>query len=705
MNYFSLLLLLFSIRCFGQKVYNYPETFRQNKVDTLWGKAIGDPYRWMENIRSPEVLNWLKTQDTLKNKYKGENLKSLTEYLQRYSFIIYGDFSFKEGKYIFFYRNENDGPPSLYYSKQGFFNNDRFLFNPNRLEKSAVISIDEIKLSADNKTLAMLLSKNGSDWKTVRFIDMETKKLLNDTINFIKYSTIYWYKNGIFYSKFDVKNVEESFSHAINGFALYYHRMGTKQKEDILVYKPSNNYDVFSFLVTPENKYLVIERGDSIYQKISISDLSSGFNLSSSFIFENKDFIITKKNKNTFYDILGELNDKLLVRTNMYAPNGAIYSFNPKEINRAEVFLPQVLEQLKSAVIIDNKLLCIFNNNKKSFGLVVDSTGELLYKWFIPEGYTFSTISRSKNEHAAVYSFNSFFEPESVYELNLNTFKNVPAFTTKIHFNNENITTEKVFYYSKDSTLVPMYLTYKKGMEQDGNNPVLLYGYGGFGVSMEPFFNPANIIFFNNGGILATPCLRGGGDFPGWHEQGMRLNKQNTFDDFISAAEYLIDKKYTNPTKLAAMGASNGGLVVGSCIVQRPDLFKVVVAQAGVFDMMRYHLYNIGYSYTGEIGNVTDSLDFENLIKYSPVHNIKKGVDYPATLLVASDNDDRVLPFHSFKFLAELQEKGSEKNPYILYYHKKAGHSGNGNFEEWLAENAYVYSFIFKYLGIEKKIR
>ena len=249
-----------------------------------------------------------------------------------------------------------------------------------------------------------------------------------------------------------------------------------------------------------------------------------------------------------------------------------------------------------------------------------------------------------------------------------------------------------------------MYITHKKDLELNGNNPTILYGYGGFGISMEPFFSVPNIIFLNSGGVLATPCLRGGGDYPGWHELGMRLNKQNTFDDFISAAQYLIGENYTNPGKLAAMGGSNGGLVVGASMVQRPDLFKVVVSEAGVSDMMRYHLFNIGYIYKEEFGNITDSLDFVNLISYSPVNNVKPGVDYPATLLVASDNDDRVLPFHSFKFIAELQDKGSGKNPYTLLYIENSGHSGSPVFEDRISKDAYIYSFIFKYLGIERKI-
>lgn len=289
--------------------------------------------------------------------------------------------------------------------------------------------------------------------------------------------------------------------------------------------------------------------------------------------------------------------------------------------------------------------------------------------------------------------------------MDLNKLKREKLGKTKIQFDNTNLVTQKVHYTAKDGVQIPLYLTYRDDIKLNGNNPVLLDVYGGFGIPAEPFFSLANVAFVRSGGILAVPALRGGGDFPGWHEQGKRLNKQTTFNDFIAAAEFLIKNYYTNPSKIAAMGASHGGLVVAACMIQRPNLFNVVVAESGVLDMMRYHLFNIGYIYEGEFGNIRDSLDFLNLISYSPLHNLREGVNYPATLLVASENDDRVPPFHSFKFLSELQSKGSGKNPYLLYYQRGAGHSGSSIKVSEIDREAYIYSFIFKHLGMEGMAR
>ncbi|MBN1971820.1 MAG: S9 family peptidase [Candidatus Delongbacteria bacterium] len=698
---FLIALISFSITCFGQKDYKYPHTLTQEISDTIWGRIVYDPYRWLEDIKSNETQEWIKLQDKVKNKCYGITYYPLIKYLSFYSHIDYKPI-FREGKYYFMYRyEENNQTPSLYFQK----NEDKgpkFLFNPNLLDKNASVAIDEISISSDNKTLALVLSKNSGDWKTIRFLDIEHKKLLTDTINFVKYSPIYWSDNGVLYIKYDVNSISESFSGIIKGRALYFHKIGTSQNNDLLIYKPESEFSDFSFEVTPKKQYLVIyhsvKNNEKRVNKVSLLNLP----LNTDKLFQD---LIISTNNNVYFNVIGEFSDKLLVYTNLNAENGAIYNFNPNKTNSGDIFVPQYKEQLEYAKIIGDKLVKIYNDTQQSYAVLCDSTGKDLNAWEIPEGYTFSRFSGSISDSIAIYYFNSFFSPASIYKINLNTFERTQLSKTYIWFNNKNLTTEKVYYYSKDSTKIPMYITYRKDIKLNGNNPTILYGYGGFGISMEPFFSVPNIIFLNNGGVLAAPCLRGGGDFPGWHEKGMRLNKQNTFDDFISAAQYLIDKNYTNSNKLAAMGGSNGGLVVGTCMTQRPDLFKVVISKSGVLDMLRYHLYNIGYNYLEEYGNITDSLDFENLIKYSPVNNVKKGVEYPATLLVASDNDDRVLPFESFKFLSELQAKGGGENPYVLYYQEKSGHSGSDVFEKRIETDAFIYSFIFKYLGIEKKIK
>ena len=691
-----------SLRCAGQKIYTFPKTFKTDVLDTIWHKTVFDPYRWLEQIGSDSTKNWLKEQDRFKDNCRGKKYFSLKDYLGYYSHIKSKPI-FREGNYYFSYHIYDEFETACLFYQQQIDDLPTLLFDPNSIEKKAIININDIAISSDNKTLALVLSKNTGDWKTIRFLNMKTKKLLADSVRFVKYSNVYWSGNGIFYIRYDVKNIAESFTGLIKGRSLYYHSIGTGQQEDVLIFKPENDIDnELKFEVTPKGKYLILYHTKEIlgkkYQTVSSSELP----LKDSIVF--KDFITTDKT-DLYFKVLGELDEKLLVETNLNAKNGAIYRYDPGKVNSSSKFVIEYKEQLESSSLINNKVVRFYNGDKKSYGVINDSTGKQLKMWTIPEGFTFKGLSSSQEDSIILYRFDSFFSPASYYQINLNSFEQKALSKTYIHFDIENLITEKVYYYSKDSTLIPMYLTHKKNMKLTGESPVILYGYGGFGVSMKPFFSVNNIIFLNNGGIFAAPCLRGGGDFPGWHEKGMRLNKQNTFDDFIYAAEYLIKEKYTNPGKLAAMGASNGGLVVGACMVQRPDLFKVVVSESGVLDMLRYHLYNIGYDYTGEIGSINDSADFENLLSYSPVHNLKKDIVYPATLLVASGNDDRVLPFHSFKFISGLQSEGNGKNPFVLYYVEKAGHPGSALFNERLEKDAYIYAFIFKHLGIENKIR
>ncbi len=698
----SFLIAFYCCTVHGQKPCIYPLTERDSIVDTIWHKLVEDPYRWLEDIRSDKTKEWLKRQEEIKEKYSSKLAESVAEHLTRYSSIKMKRVS-KEGKYYFSYSSSGTLETASLNYRLHADDQPRLLFNPNTLEKGVAISIDDVIISEDNKTLAMVLSRNGSDWKTIRFLDMEKKELLNDSVNFVKYSSLYWSGNTLFYIKYDVKDVSESFSGLIKIKALQYHTLGTSQEQDHIVYKPESISDYFSFKITPENKYLIFTQKFKKGEKYTITCSYKTLPLNPE--EESKTFINSEVKDGVTFNAIGEMNGKLLVATNKFGLNGSIFRCDLSKVNDFEKFIPQYKERLQSVAIVnENKILALYNGDKKSYAVINDSAGKKLKSWSIPEGYSFSGFSYTRGDSILVYYFNSFFNPSSVYQINLNTFEQESLSKTIVPFSFKDLTTEMVYFYSNDSTLIPMYLTHKKDMKLDGNNPTILYGYGGFGVNTQPFFDVNNIAFLNSGGLLAVPQLRGGGDFPGWHEAGRRLKKQNTFDDFIYAAEYLISQKYTNSGKIAAMGGSNGGLLVGACMTQRPELFKVVVSQSGVLDMLRYHLFNIGYKWKEEYGNIEDSLDFENLLRYSPVQNVKAGVEYPATLLVASDNDDRVNPFHSFKFLSQLQTKGGSKNPYVLYYQEKAGHSGSSVFDNQITRKAFVYTFIYKYLGMESKI-
>ncbi|PKP37226.1 MAG: hypothetical protein CVT98_06370, partial [Bacteroidetes bacterium HGW-Bacteroidetes-15] len=678
-----------------------PQTSRDYPViDTIWGQQVNDPYRWLERISSLETANWIEEQESLADTHRGKYYLNFVNYIELYSSIDYKPLT-KEGKYYFSFRvDDSQKAPILYYQTRPEQSGKK-LFDPSLIDKGKGFSIDGIKISPDNKFLALVLSEGRSDWKTIRFLEISTGKLLDETLNNIKYTSVYWSENGLFYVSYDVKDKSQSFKGQIDGRKLYYHELGSSQDNDVLVYAAKYKNEFFSFNVTPYGKYLVLYHNELIdgisHNVVSIKNLP---------IDPSADFkkLIVSNKKGDYFKVIGENGDKILVETNSKVPNGAIFSYNPTLTNSREIFINPYSEKLEYVKMLYKSILRIYNNGKQSFAIICNMKGEQIAAWTIPEGYSFSNFSGSVNEKVAIYHFSSFFSPGYYYQIDLESFERKPLSKTTTFFDIKDLTTQKVWYRSADSTLIPMYLTHLKSLKQNGKNPTLLYGYGGFGVSMEPFFDVGNLIFLKNGGILATPALRGGGDFPGWHEQGMRLNKQNTFDDFIAAAEYLIAEKYSHPQRIAAMGGSNGGLVVGAAMTQRPDLFKVVVSKAGLFDMLRYHHYNIGYVYADEFGNVNDSTDFVNLSRFSPYHNVKEGIEYPTTLLVASSNDDRVSPFHSYKFLAQLQEKSFGNNPYVLYYEKNAGHSGSAVFDSRVNRDAYIYSFIFSQLDMDRLI-
>lgn len=705
-----LLILSFFI-CFnllGQQALVYPKANTGNEVDTIWGRIVKDPYRWMENINSTETNEWLSAQKQLADRNRAKSFSTLQECITNYSYVQFKRL-IKQGKYYFSFMIQATNNTASLYAQQFTYTEPILVLDPNVLDRKAATHIDNIELSHDNNTLGLSLSKNGSDWKTIRFLNMNNNKLLNDTINFVRevnnQNTMRWFMDGVFYVRYNVADIKESFSKTVKGQSLYYHKLGTKQSEDKLIYKPKNKTGSFEFDVTPEGKYLVLYK-DTVIDKTQLFQVSYSVlkdDLSASF----KTFIslIPTKGKWPTVNVLGELNGKLLVQSTFNVPTGAVFKYDINGINKKEMLITPFKNQLEFAKIVGNKIITVLSDDTSSFTLLWDSLGNRVHSLKTPSGYKFDKnhFSYSKTDNTLLLSFYSFFCPPTIYQYNVNTFKAEALGNTYIQFETKRFVTKKVYYYSKDSTLVPMYITYKGKIKLTGNNPVLLYGYGGFGISMEPFYDAANVVFMENGGVLATPGIRGGGEYMGWHEKGNRLNKQNSFDDFIAAAQYLITNKYTNPDRLAIMGGSNGGLLVGAVMLQRPDLFKAVVSQAGLFDMLRFHLYDLNYLNKGEYGSIKDSADFKNLIGYSPVQNVKEGIRYPATLLVASDNDNRVSPFHSFKFIAALQSVASGTEPFLLYYEKGGGHSGSAVFEKRMETSAYIYSFIFNQLGMKAR--
>ena len=521
-----------------------------------------------------------------------------------------------------------------------------------------------------------------------------------DQINDIKYSSVQWYKNGVFYVKYSNLKREDSKKHLIWVKGLYYHKIGTPNKSDRLIYEPKDSTETLDYDVTNRESYLIMYKKKVVektaYKEINIAKINDSLK------FNFKPLILRKKIAGKYFSIIGEYKNKILVQSNYNEENGALFLYNPNELNQGEIFVDQFKQRLTESFLAGNKVVSFYQTDV-DYAVVRDSLGKIVYRLATSNNNSIEILNESSEDSLLYYQINSFYCPPSVYKLNLNSLRDTALNKTEILYDHTLFKTEKVYYYSKDSTLIPMYITHLKTTELNGHNPTILYGYGGFGISMEPFFHPANILFMKNGGIFAVPCIRGGGDQANWHEMGMRLKKENTFNDFIAAAEYLVQKKYTNSSLIAAMGGSNGGLTVCASMLKKPELFKLVICEAGVLDMVRYHLRNIGEVYDSEYGNVKDSADFINLINYSPVHNIKKGVEYPSTLLTIGDNDERVNPFETYKFLAALQNNGLNSNSYILFNVKKSGHNGNGTYQTFINRTTFVYYYIIKTLGMEKK--
>ena len=684
------ILILASTLLQAQPNLRYPPAPTGLVVDTNWGQLVADPYRRMEDIHAPTVEQWIAAQEKLtqrRSRWKESKIATVDNLSQvNYRPLI------RQGGYYFYYSYTQQGETPSIYVQEGEQQKQSLLFNPNIGAMGGNISISDFALSPNRQTVALTLSSNGSDWKTMRFLSMANRKLVGDELKFVKYSTVAWHGNGVFYARYLVDSAAEAFTGNIGGRALYYHQIGTEQSQDILVFQPAENNDFFNFEVIPgREEQLVVYHAQK--DRGGVKNIVSAATLSDSLPINLKPFLVIPDGRYQF-EVEGSLNDSLMVFTNLLAPNGQVVLFSKDQINHGRRLIPEQNSLLTQVKLLNGKLVCLYNNRQREHYSIYSLSGETLSQWSIPEGFSITDLTGSATDSLAVYSFHSYYTPPTVYQLNLNTFARKPMGKTIIGYNHKLFTTLLLTFKSKDSTEIPMYVTYRKGTLLNCNNPVLLYGYGGFGISTKPFYDPTNMAFLLDGGILAVPVIRGGGDFPGWHDAGRRLNKQKSIDDFIAAAEYLIANRFTNPNRLAIMGGSNGGLVVGVAITQHPELFKAAVAESGVFDMLRYHRFNIGYSYLSEYGSVTDSTDFKNLLSYSPVQNVKPDVHYPSVLLIASDNDDRVSPFHSFKFLAELQEKGDKENSYLLYYQHNSGHSGSDVYKTELEKRAFVVSWI-----------
>ncbi len=669
----------------------YPETQKVDVVDNYFGTTIPDPYRWLEDDNAPEVANWVNAQNSITQNYLNSipfRAKIKDRLTEIWNFTTMGT-PFKEGGRYFFFKKDGLQNQSILYTMESLDAEPQVLLDPNTLSNDGTVALSTIAPSRDGKYLAYATNDGGSDWQKINVLDLATGKNLPDEIKWVKFSSIAWYKNGFFYSRYDVPK-GSALSNINENHKVYYHTIGSNPETDELVFSnkqyPLRNY---SAQTTDDEKYLIIYEtestyGNSVYirnleaKKVEFSQLTTGFE------FE--------------YSVLDHINDELIVLTNYKAPKYKLIkiNINTLDVGNWKDLLPERKDVLSNCSLIGGKVVASYIVDAKSKVEVYNLSGEKLSDIEFPTLGTMGSISGSMNDSIAFYNFSSFTVPSVVYKYNIETNQSLEFFKPEINFNFDNYETKQVFYTSKDGTLVPMFIVHKKGLNLNGENPTLLYGYGGFNISLMPNFNTARLLWLENGGVYAMANLRGGGEYgENWYRAGTKLNKQNVFDDFIAAAEYLIKEKYTSPKRLAIQGGSNGGLLIGAVINQRPDLFKVAIPQVGVMDMLRFHKFTIGWAWVNDYGSSEDSIQFINLHKYSPLHNIQQGVKYPAIMVTTADHDDRVVPAHSFKYIATMQEKNKRaKNPALIRIQTRAGHGAGTPTALQIEEYTDIYSFI-----------
>lgn len=694
-----LLLGTMAISCSKQPAsITYPITEKDQTVDNYFGVEVPDPYRWLENDTSQATAEWVKAQNQVTNSYleelpfKKELLKRLTK-LSNYEKI--GTPFKKNGKFYFF-KNNGLQNQSVLYQLETLDAEPKVILDPNELSEDGTVALSGISFSKDGKYMAYTISRSGSDWREIYVLDLKTNKTLPDHVKWAKFSGATWHKDGFYYSAYDAPQKGKEYSHVNENHKIYYHKLGTPQTEDRLIFENKKQPKRFySVSIDEEEKHLFLyESGEGRGNALFVQDLNKGKN---SFSTIATDF------NYTYYPI-ETVGDQILFLTNYGAPNYRIM-VAPTSAPQLENWQDLIGEKeyvLDNASVINNHLVLTYMKDASHHVSIHNLKGELINELHLP-GIGTVGFSGNKEDEDCFFSYTSYTTPTSTYKLDLknNSYELYQA--PKLDFNSEDFITEQLFFQSKDGTKVPMFITYKKGLKREGNNPVYLYGYGGFNISLNPGFSALRIPFLENGGIYVEVNLRGGGEYgEDWHIAGTQMQKQNVFDDFIAAAEFLIEEKYTSPQKIAIVGGSNGGLLVGACMTQRPELFGVAIPRVGVMDMLRYHKFTIGWNWASDYGTSEDSLEmFTYLYNYSPLHNLKKGTKYPATLVTTADHDDRVVPAHSFKFAAALQECNDGTNPTLIRIDSKAGHGAGKPMKKVLEEQADIYGFIMHNLQMK----
>lgn len=688
--------VLLTIANFAQ--LKYPETKKVDIVDDYFGTKVADPYRWLEDDNSAETAAWVKEENKITDEYFSKipfRDKLKERFAKLYNFPKYTA-PFRAGNKYYFFKNDGLQNQSVMYVKDDLNGEARVFFDPNKLSEDGTVSLATFSFSKDGKTFAYATASGGSDWNEYFVMDVESGKKLNDHLKWIKFSGMAWKDNGFYYSRYPEPTGSE-LSTKNQYSKVYYHKIGDDQSKDIIIYEDAAKPDRgFSAGTSEDERFLTIYFSEGTSNNgFLVKDLSD----------PDSKFISIVDDLNNNYGIVDNAGDKLLVITDYNASNYRLILIdpeNPAKENWKDI-IPETENVLQGVQILGGKLFATYMKDASNHIYVYDLEGKFESEIMLPSLGS-AGLSGRRDDNLAFYSFTSFTYPSTIFKLDVNTKKSELYQQVDLDFDFDNYETRQVFYTSKDGTKIPMFIVYKKGLKLDGNNPVYLYSYGGFNISMNPSFSTSRLMFLENGGVFAMPNIRGGGEYgEAWHKAGMLDKKQNVFDDFIAAAEYLIKEGYTNPSKLACAGGSNGGLLIGAVINQRPDLFKVAIPQVGVMDMLRFHKFTIGYYWAVEYGSSDDAEQFKYLYKYSPLHNIKSGLNYPATLVTTADHDDRVVPAHSFKYIATLQENYKGNNPVLIRIESQAGHGAGKPTSKIIEEVTDLWGFVFYNLGIEPK--
>ncbi|WP_461140306.1 prolyl oligopeptidase family serine peptidase [Spirosoma pomorum] len=695
------LLMLSSSVALGQasEPLTYPKARKTDQVDTYHGTKVADPYRWLEDDRSAETAGWVTAENKVTFGYldKIPYRKQLQQRLEEvYNYPKYSA-PFRRGEWFYFYKNDGLQNQAVLYRQKELDGKPEVVIDPNKLSTDGTTRLGAFSLSKDGKHAVVGLSKGGSDWQEYQIMELATKKYLPEKIEWVKVSGAAWQGNGFYYSRYP-KPEGSALAAKNENHQVFYHKLNTPQSADQLIYEDAAH---------PQRFHIVSTTDDERFALLSISDRGQGKD-GNALLF--KDAQASQKGFETVvaditdfsYGVIDNDGDRLLMLTNEKAPNSKVVAFDTKK-KAFTTLIPERPEPITEGGVsaAGGKLFVEYSKDVTSQINVFNYAGTLESNVKLPGIGTAGGFGGEKDDKFVFYTFTSFTFPPTIYQYDLASQKSTVFRAPEVSFNPDDYETKQVFYPSKDGTKIPMFLTYRKGIKLDGTNPTLLYGYGGFNISLTPGFSPLRIPFLEQGGIYAQANLRGGSEYgEKWHEQGMKLKKQNVFDDFIAAAEYLIAEKYTSPAKLAAQGGSNGGLLVGAVINQRPDLFRVAIPQVGVMDMLRFHKFTIGWNWIADYGSSDNADEFKALYAYSPVHNLKADVKYPATLITTADHDDRVVPAHSFKYAATLQEVYKGDNPVLIRIDTNSGH-GASNTKKNIETTGDIYSFILWNMSVK----